>query len=120
MLQKLKASKTIINQSCSPNLIRNCFVKVIFVMAEIFPLIKNELIRIKSLGFKSQQKCIMGSNFWPKWTLGWLIITKENKCEEQCAQSKGRLLQLQIQALKVTESGYQNSSRKFIMAKHLK
>ena len=33
---------------------------------------------------------------------------------------KGWLLQLQIQALKVTECGYKNSSSKFIMAKPLK
>ena len=41
---------------------------------------------------------------------------KENKQEGQCAQSKGQLLQLQIQALQVTEFGYKNSSSKFIMA----
>ena len=34
---------------------------------------------------------------------------KENKYEVQCAQSKGRLLQLQIQALQVTECGYKIS-----------
>ena len=33
--------------------------------------------------------------------------------------SKGQLLQLQIQALKVTESGYKNNSSKFIMTKSL-
>jgi len=38
----------------------------------------------------------------------------------QCAKSKGRLLQLQIQALQVTECGYKNCSSKFIMAKPLK
>ena len=38
----------------------------------------------------------------------------------QFAQSKGRLLQLQIQALQVTEFGYKNSSSKFIMVKALK
>ena len=38
----------------------------------------------------------------------------------QCAQSKRRLLQLQIQALQLTECGYKNSASKFIMAKPLK
>ena len=37
----------------------------------------------------------------------------------QCAQSKGWLLQLQIQAIQVTECGYKNSSSKFVMAKTL-
>ena len=36
---------------------------------------------------------------------GNLEHTKENK-NEKCAQSKGRLLQLLIQALQVTECGY--------------
>jgi hypothetical protein len=36
------------------------------------------------------------------------------------AQSEGRLLQLQIQALQVTECGYKISSSKFIMEKPLK
>ena len=48
------------------------------------------------------------------------LADKENKEERQCAQSKERLLQLQIQALQVTECGYKNSSNKFIMAKPLK
>ena len=47
-----------------------------------------------------------------------LIITHE--ASVQCDQSKGRLLQLQIQALQVTECGYKKSSSKFIMAKPLK
>ena len=38
----------------------------------------------------------------------------------QCAQGKGWLLQLQIQALQVTEYGYKNSSSKFITKKPLK
>ena len=47
-------------------------------------------------------------------------LHKENKQEGQCAQSKGQLLQLQIQALQGTECGYKNSSSKFVMAKPLK
>ena len=42
---------------------------------------------------------------------------KEYKWEGQCTQSKGRLLQLQIQTLQVTECGYKKSSSKLIMAK---
>ena len=45
---------------------------------------------------------------------------KEHKKEAQCAQSKGGLLQLQIQALQVTECGYKNSSSKYIIPKPLK
>ena len=37
---------------------------------------------------------------------------KENKEEGQCAQSKRRLLQLQIQALQVTERGYKDEINK--------
>ena len=36
------------------------------------------------------------------------------------SQSKGQLLQLQIQALQVAECGYKNSSSKVIMEKPLK
>ena len=42
---------------------------------------------------------------------------KENKQEGQCAQCKGKLIQLQIQALQVAECGYKNSSSKFTVAK---
>ena len=46
------------------------------------------------------------------------VLVKENK---EWAQRKGRLLQLQIQALQVTECSYKSSiSRKFIMAKPVK
>ena len=48
------------------------------------------------------------------------LYDKENKKEEPCAQSKGRLLQLQIQALQVIECGHENTSSKFIMAKPLR
>ena len=50
----------------------------------------------------------------------YLSLLKENKQEEQCAQSKGWLLQLQIQALQMTECSYKNRSYKCIMAKPLK
>ena len=48
------------------------------------------------------------------------MCCKENKWVGQCGQSKVRLLQLQIQALQVTECGYKNSSSKVIMPKTLK
>ena len=63
-------------------------------------------------------------------TTGWVrnrdnylvfrVSIKENKYAGQCAQSKRRLLQLQIQGLQVTECSYKNSSIKFIMATPLK
>ena len=50
----------------------------------------------------------------------WQHLGKENKWEGQCAHSKGRLVQLQIQPIQVMKCGYKNNCSKFIMAKPLK